>query len=39
MVEVFAAPTRFSEQAAITTALQKVNWKKCPYKAPDRQKC
>jgi hypothetical protein len=39
MVEAFAALTRFLEQAAITTALQKVNWKKCPYKEPDRQKC
>jgi hypothetical protein len=36
MVEVFAALTRFLEQAAITTALQKVDWKKCPYKEPDR---
>jgi hypothetical protein len=39
MVEAFAALTRFLEQAAITTALQKVNWKKCPYKEADRQKC
>jgi hypothetical protein len=30
MVEVIAAPTRFLEQAAITTAMQKVNWKKVP---------
>jgi hypothetical protein len=28
MVEVFAALTRLLEQAAITTALQKVDWKK-----------